>query len=118
LIRIPEPGRFELRLPDGAANAYLLPAAILAAGLDGVVNGRDPGPRRDINMYTHGHLAADAPALPRNLLEALHELDRSALLRDALGDAFVDAYLKLRRAEWDAYASHLTSWETDTTFDC
>src|SRR3569833_960089 len=42
LIRIPEAGRFELRLADGAANPYLLQAAVLSAGLDGLSNKRDP----------------------------------------------------------------------------
>ena len=54
MIRIPDPGRFELRLADGAVNPYLLPAAILAAGLDGIRNKRDPGRRLDINMYAEG----------------------------------------------------------------
>ena len=51
MIRIPDPGRFELRLMDGAANPYLMQAGVLAAGLDGIVNKRDPGKRLDINMY-------------------------------------------------------------------
>src|ERR1700719_3015491 len=55
MIRIPEPGRFELRLMDGAANPYLLQAGVLAAGLDGVAHKRDPGKRLDINMFAHGH---------------------------------------------------------------
>jgi glutamate---methylamine ligase len=54
MIRIPEAGRFELRLPDGAANSYAMQAALLAAGLDGIENKRDPGKRLDINMYTDG----------------------------------------------------------------
>jgi glutamate---methylamine ligase len=54
MIRIPEVGRFELRLPDGAANPYAMQAALLAAGLDGIENKRDPGKRLDINMYTDG----------------------------------------------------------------
>ena len=55
MIRIPDAGRFELRLADGAANPYLLQAALLAAGLDGIRSKRDPGKRLDINMYTDGH---------------------------------------------------------------
>ncbi len=118
MIRIPESGRFELRLPDGAANAYLLPAAILAAGLDGICNRRDPGKRLDINMYTDGHTVDGAPKLPFNLLDALRELDGSSVLRAGLGNGFVDAYLKLRHAEWNAYAGHLSAWELETTMDC
>ncbi len=52
MIRIPDVDRFELRLADGAANPYLLQAAVIAAGLDGVAQRRDPGRRRDNNMYT------------------------------------------------------------------
>ena len=77
LIRIPDAGRFELRLADGAANPYLLQAALLAAGLDGISNARDPGERLDINMYTDGHKAGNAKRLPLNLLDALRALDSS-----------------------------------------
>ena len=118
MIRIPEPGRFELRLADGAVNPYLLPAAILAAGLDGVHNKRDPGRRLDINMYTEADKAGDVKRLPLNLLDALRALEASAVLGDALGKDFVAAYLKLKHAEWNSYARHLTTWERQTTLDC
>jgi len=117
LIRIPEPGRFEIRLADGAANPYLLQAGILAAGLDGIINDRDPGQRLDINMYTHGHTVERAKQLPLNLLDATRALEGSAILHDKLG-ALVPAYLKLKRQEWSAYACHLTAWERETTLDC
>ena len=78
MIRIPDAGRFELRLADGAANPYLLQAALLAAGLDGIRNKRDPGKRLDINMYTEGHTAKDAKKLPLNLLDALRALEKSS----------------------------------------
>jgi glutamine synthetase len=116
MIRIPDAGRFELRLADGAANPYLLQAAILAAGMDGIANKRDPGPRLDINMYTQSHLVPDAPRLPLNLLDALRALEASAVMTGALG-AFVPAYLKLKTAQWHEYAAHLTQWERDTTLD-
>ena len=54
MVRIPDPGRLEFRLMDGAANPYLAPAGLLAAGLDGIREQRDPGKRLDINMYTDG----------------------------------------------------------------
>jgi len=117
LIRIPDAGRFEVRLADGAANPYLLQAAILAAGLDGMANARDPGKRLDINMYTEGHTVAPGKALPLNLLDALRALDGSSVLREQLG-AFVPAYLKLKHSEWNEYARHLTAWERDNTLDC
>jgi glutamine synthetase len=117
MIRIPDAGRFELRLADGAVNPYLLQAAILAAGLDGVAAERDPGRRLDINMYTDAHIAADVPRLPLNLLDSLRALEASETLTEALGEEFTRAYIRLRRAQWDDYTRHLTQWERDTTLD-
>ena len=118
MIRIPDAGRFELRLADGAANPYLLPAAVLAAGLDGIENARDPGKRLDINMYTEGDKAKDAAKLPLNLLDALRALEKSAVLKKALGENFTASYLKLKHADWNNYSRHLTDWERQTTLDC
>jgi glutamine synthetase len=117
MIRIPEAGRFEFRLADGAANPYLLPAAVLVAGMDGVVNKRDPGKRLDINMYTDGHTVTDAKRLPLNLLDALRALEKSSILRGALGDELVDGFLKLKTIEWNDYSRFLTQWERDNTLD-
>jgi glutamate---methylamine ligase len=118
MIRIPDAGRFELRLMDGAANPYLLQAGVLAAGLDGVANKRDPGERLDINMYTDGHTVKNLRRLPLNLLDALRATERSKVLRDRFGDSFVDSYLKLRMDEWNSYSRHLTHWEMQNTLDC
>jgi glutamine synthetase type III len=117
MIRVPEPDRFELRLADGAVNPYLMPTAVLAAGLDGIAEKRDPGPRLDINMYTHGHLLEDVKKLPLNLLDALRALENCAALTAALGDV-VPSYLKLKHHEWNDYAAHLTQWEREHTLDC
>jgi glutamine synthetase len=117
MIRIPEPGRFELRLPDGAANPYTMQAAILAAGLDGIANKRDPGKRLDINMYTDGHTVGDVKRLPLNLLDAIRALESSELMTQSLR-SLVPAYLKLKKQEWDDYSRHLTDWERDITLDC
>jgi len=118
MIRIPDRGRFEFRLADGAANPYLLQAGLLATGLDGIRNKRDPGKRLDIDMYAEGHLVKDAKKLPLNLLDALRTLEGSAVLKSALGEASIATYLQLKHADWNAYASHLTAWERDTTLDC
>jgi glutamine synthetase len=117
MVRIPEPGRFELRLADGAANPYLLQAGILAAGLDGVAGRRDPGKRLDVNMYEPGAAPQEARRLPGNLLDALRALGGNAMLREALGAPFVDAYVKLRMAEWHDYMSYLTDWERERSLD-
>jgi glutamine synthetase type III len=118
MVRIPDPGRFEFRLMDGAANPYLMQAALLAAGLDGIQSKRDPGKRLDINMYTEGQRARNVKKLPLNLLDALRETQKSKLLRSALGDAFVDSYTKLKLRQWDAYSAAITPWERDQTLDC
>ena len=118
MVRIPAVDRFELRLPDGAVNPYLLPAAVTAAVLDGIANRRDPGPRRDNNMYTDPLGAGACPRLPANLLDALRELRASTGLRAALGGAFVDSYLTLKMREWNEHAAHVSEWERETTLDC
>jgi glutamine synthetase len=118
MIRIPDAGRFEFRLPDGAANPYLLPAAVLAAGLDGIKNARHPGKRLDINMYTEGDKAKNAKKLPLNLLDALRALEKSKELNAGLGEKTVASYLKLKHADWNDYCRHLTEWERHTTLDC
>jgi len=118
MIRVPDAGRFELRLADGATNPYLLQAAVLAAGLDGLKNRRNPGKRLDIDMYSEAHKVEDAKQLPLNLLDALRALDRSNILKDALGEDVIAAYIKLRHVEWNEYAGQLTEWERRTTLDC
>jgi len=75
MVRVPGPGRFELRLPDGAANPYLLQAVTLAAGLDGVRTKADPGKRYEIDMYAEGHKVRGAPKLPLNMLDAIRAYD-------------------------------------------
>ena len=117
MVRVPGPGRFELRLADGAANQYLLQAVIIAAGLDGVRNQADPGRRYDIDMYAEGHKVRGAPKLPLNLLDALRTFDKDRSLKSMLGDEFSAAYLKLKMQEWDSFMGHFSSWEKENTLD-
>ncbi|MGS4944834.1 type III glutamate--ammonia ligase [Meridianimarinicoccus sp. RP-17] len=117
MVRVPGPGRFELRLPDGAANPYLLQAAIIAAGLDGLATEADPGPRRDIDMYAEGHTVTDAARLPLNLLDALRALEGDTGFCDAMGAEFTGAFLKIKHAEWLSYTAHFTEWERVHTLD-
>ncbi len=118
MIRIPEAGRFEFRLADGSANPYLLQAALLVAGLDGIENKRSPGQRLDIDMYADGHTVKDAKRLPLNLLDALRALDASSILKAGLGTPVISAYTKLKMADWNEYSGQLTEWERRTTLDC
>jgi glutamate---methylamine ligase len=91
---------------------------VLAAGLDGIRNKRDPGKRLDINMYTEGHKAKGAKRLPLNLLDALRALEKSSVINAAFGEATLASYLKLKHDDWNVYSRHLTDWERQTTLDC
>ena len=117
MVRIPDEGRFELRLMDGSANPYLLQSGVLAAGLDGIENGRDPGKRLDINMYTEGDRLRRIRRLPLNLLDALRLFDKSSVARNGLGEEFVTSYVKLKLGEWRSYSTTLSQWELDHTLD-
>ncbi|MEM7074376.1 MAG: type III glutamate--ammonia ligase [Pseudomonadota bacterium] len=117
MVRVPGPGRFELRLPDGAANPYLLQAVIIAAGLDGIRSKADPGKRYEIDMYAEGHKVRGAPRLPLNMLDAIRTFDKDKLLKSAMGDEFSAAFIKLKTAEWNRFTSHFSQWEKDNTLD-
>ena len=118
MIRIPDDGRFELRLMDGSANPYLLQAGIAAAGADGIKHDRDPGERLDIDMYANPELAGDVKKLPLNLLDAIRTTESSEVLREAFGSEIVDSYCKLKLTEWNQFCSQVTDWERDNTLDC
>lgn len=118
MIRVPDDGRFELRLMDGAANPYLMQAGFLAAGLDGIENETNPGEPQWNDMYAEPHKAKGAKRLPLNLLDAVRSLDKSKRLRAGLGDELVDAFVKLKMQDWQAYSAYLSDWERSTTLDC
>ena len=108
------PGRFEWRVPDASANPYLATAALIAAGLDGIDRGIDPGPDCTEDLF------ALSPAqirergfglLPQNLGEAADALEASELLRATLGDGLHAEFVRLKRAEWIDYARHVSEWE-------
>ncbi|MBL8905037.1 MAG: type III glutamate--ammonia ligase [Rhizobiales bacterium] len=118
MVRVPDEGRIEFRLPDGAANPYLMMAGILVAGLHGLDEKMDPGKRLDIDMYAEGHKVKGAKKLPLNLLDAIRNFEKDKYLRDGLGAEVSDAYIKLKTNDWNQYCRHLTQWERDTTLDC
>ena len=118
MVRVPDVGRFEMRLMDGAANPYLMQAGILAAGLDGIASKRNPGKPLDINMYTEGHTLKDVRRLPTNLLDAIRVFEKSKVLRSCLGNELVDSYAKLKHQDWRNYSAAISQWERDHTLDC
>jgi glutamine synthetase len=118
MLRVPEGGRVENRACDGSANPYLALAVQLAAGLDGIDRGLDPGePNRD-NLYTlpPGEVAARGiRALPPTLLHAVDELVADDVMRDALGKTpdgdYIDYYAKIKREEFQTWHSVVSDWE-------
>ena len=118
MVRIPDAGRLEFRLADGAANPYLLQAVLLASGLDGIERKLDPGKRLDLNMYTEAHKARGNKKLPFNMLDAIREFKKDKYLAATMGDEFTSAFIKLKMREWSQFTQHLTQWERDQTLDC
>lgn len=117
MVRVPDPGRMELRQPDGAANPYLVQAALLAAGLDGIGRQTSPGPRSDVNMYAPG-APMEVKRLPLYLIDALRAFEGDEDLCSRLGQPFTTAYLNHKWAEWNDYSRTLTGWEREHTLDC
>lgn len=109
MLRVPAPGRFENRGIDSSCNPYLALAGMIAAGLDGVERGLDPGAPETGPASTLG-----AKVLPRTLAEALDELEVDAVLRDALGAEAVAEFVGVKRQEWGEYMESVSSWEYAT----
>jgi glutamine synthetase len=109
MLRVPGPGRFENRAVDASCNPYLAIAGMIAAGMDGIDRGLDPG----------APVAGAAPMLgvermPRTLADALDELERDVVLRDALGEEAMCELVAVKRMEWGSYMEAVTDWEQAT----
>jgi glutamine synthetase len=120
MLRVPAPGRVEDRTVDGSCNPYLGATAMLAAGLDGVERGLDPGEANSANLYTLDAAAraeAGIETLPGNLLDATRELEGNAPVRAALGKTrdgdYVDYFIKVKQEEWQRAHEQITQWELD-----
>ncbi len=120
LIRIPDRRgtgtRCELRMPDPAANPYLALCVQLAAGLDGIETQADSREPVDTNIWEMSHrerrrLRIDD--LPSNLNEACDELEKNAVIREALGEHLARHYLEAKRQEWNEYITQVTQWELE-----
>jgi glutamine synthetase len=105
--------RIEHRVPGADVNPYLGFAACLAGGLSGIERKLAPPPPQQGNVYE----AQGVPPLPRTLDEAVDLLDRSAIARDMLGDAFVDHYVAMRRWEVEKHRRAVTAWERARYFE-
>ena len=126
MIRIPDEGRFELRLMDGSANPYLIQAGILASGLFGMKNKSDPGEPLTCNMYTDYKNYPNLPKLPDILEDALEKMDHNKDIRESFGNDVIDSYLKLKKEEIKNFSREetfqknksITDWEKKNTLDC
>ncbi|MFA9459547.1 type III glutamate--ammonia ligase [Thiohalorhabdus methylotrophus] len=113
MVRVPY-GRLEFRLPDSGCNPYLVTAALIAAGLDGVERHLDPGPAQNVNLFTlspEERRAQGIELLPQNLNEALAALEADPLFAERLGDGIVNEFLRVKGAEWTEYSRHVSDWE-------
>ncbi len=124
LIRIPrytegrnKSMRAELRFPDPSSNPYLAFAGMLAAALDGIDNDmKPPKPLNNVNLY---HLdkkerkKLGVGELPGSLAEALTELDKDTVLKDALGATAYDAFARAKWEEWDEFRLRVSDYEIE-----
>jgi glutamine synthetase len=108
------PGRFEWRLPDASANPYLATAALVAAGLDGIDRGLDPGPTFTEDLFELGPTGwarHGLARLPTSLESALDALEADPVVCGALGTELSREFLRLKREEWAAWSREVTPWE-------
>ena len=126
MIRIPDKGRFELRLMDGSANPYLLQAGIIAAGLEGINKKLNPGKPLHCNMYEDFKKYPNLKKLPNDINQAIVMLEKSKSLSHAFGMDVIQSYIKLKNSEIKNFRNRnifdkkrpVTQWEKDNTLDC
>ena len=123
LIRVPgtkpwkeDAARVEYRALDPSTNPYLAFSVILAAGLQGIAEGYELAPEVADDVAAMGESdrrSLGIGSLPGDLREALDEMERSTLVREALGEHVFDWYLANKRAEWNEYRSMVSEWELE-----
>ena len=126
MIRIPDPGRFELRLMDGSANPYLLQASVLAAGIEGLSKRINPGKPLFCNMYEDYKKYPNLSKLPNELKDSLDKIENNKEMNKAFGKEVIKSYVKLRTSELKDFNDNekfdkskpITKWERQNTLDC
>ncbi len=118
LLRVPavmgSHAKLELRSPDPTANPYLVFAACLAAGLEGIEKELELCPSVDVNVSAwtdEQRKNLDIERLPRNICEAVDALEADAFITGVMGDALAKQYVDAKRKEWDVYRRQVTEWE-------
>jgi glutamine synthetase len=123
LVRVPgyEPGkeaatRFEIRCPDPSTNPYLCFSVLLAAGLQGIEENLQPPAPAEGNVY---HMSEEQRkklaigTLPASLLEAIQVMEKSKLVKKALGEHVFHAFLDNKKHEWDKFRTRVTDYEIE-----
>ncbi|MEI8241102.1 MAG: glutamine synthetase family protein, partial [Actinomycetota bacterium] len=112
----PSSTRIEYRSPDPACNPYLAFSVLLAAGLRGISEGYELPAEADANLFELDDAALaklGIDTLPQSLNDSLRVMERSELVRDALGEHIFDYFLRNKRAEWRSYKTHVSQFELD-----
>jgi glutamine synthetase len=116
-VRVPAGGgRCESRNADGAVNPYLAATMALAAGLEGIAEGLDPGEPNEANLYTIGEAERQARGiafLPQTLHEAVAAFAADPLSESALGKELKDEFIRYKNEEWEAYHLAISAWEIE-----
>lgn len=116
-IRVPMAGgRCESRNVDGAVNPYLAATLALAAGLEGIREGLDPGSPQDDNLYELSETEREARGiefLPKTLGEAIDAFEADPFMTQVLGQGLRDEFIRYKREEWNAYHRHVSAWEVE-----
>ena len=116
-IRVPmNGGRCESRNADGAVNPYLAAALVLAAGLEGIKEGLDPGNPQEDNLYELSEEERSKRGiefLPQNLAEAVKAFADDPFVEETLGKELRDEFIRYKQNEWDSYHKSVSAWELE-----
>ncbi|WP_394934366.1 glutamine synthetase family protein [uncultured Ilumatobacter sp.] len=108
--------RLEYRSPDPACNPYLAFSLMLAAGMKGIEEGYTLPDEADANLFEIGDEVLEQLGigqLPTSLAAALETMERSTLVREALGEHIYEWFLRSKRIEWRNYKTHVSAFERD-----
>jgi glutamine synthetase len=126
LVRVPiyKPGkesasRVELRSPDPSCNIYLALTVILAAGFNGIEKNMKLAPAVETDIFkmsTEEKANSSIKTLPGSLIEAIMETEKSALVKEALGEHIFQKFIHNKKIEWDKYRTQVSQYEIESYF--
>ncbi|MCK4728252.1 MAG: glutamine synthetase, partial [Desulfobacterales bacterium] len=123
MVRVPmyKPGkekatRIEFRSPDPGCNPYLAFAVMLAAGIKGIEENYPLPEPVEEDIYEMDETArerAGIDSLPGNLFEAIHDVEKSEMVRETLGDHIFNKFIENKKIEWNCYRTHVSQYEIE-----